>query len=193
MTSDSVATNDSAARFTIERFDDASPAQPAKWFGAGHEHGSVYVVRDDGEVLWTVGIDFGDVSHVPFREELFWEATNTVVIGGGNVVYVFDVLNGVVRAKVPVPSFFAHLAIATIATAGGVAEEFLFILGWADVHAIDSQLETRWTARDVAVDGVVFREICDNVIVVSAEMDPPGGWVDVALDALTGAELWRET
>ena len=55
-----------------------------------------------------------------------------------------------------------------------------------------AQVKVALASEVVAVDGIVFGEICDNTIIVSAEMDPPGGWVDVALDLLTGAELWRE-
>lgn len=171
----------------VERHDDTT-LRPAKWFGAGSERGSIYVARRGDDVSWIVGIDFGEASHVPFREELFWEATNTVLIGGGNVVYLFDTC-GDLRAQIPVPSLFGHLAIAAIPTAGGNAEEMLFILGWTDVHAIDSQLETRWIARGIAVDGIVFVEVREGAVILSAEMDPPGGWVNVALDVRTGAEV----
>jgi hypothetical protein len=174
----------------VERLDDTT-LRPTIWFGAGRERGSVYVVRRGDDVLWLAGIDFGDASHVPFREELFWEATNTVVIGGGNVVYFFDT-QGDLRAQISVPSLFGHLALAAIPTAAGNTEELLFILGWTDVHAIDSQFETAWVARGVAVDGIVFIEGRDDAVILSAEMDPPGGWVNVALDVHTGAELWRE-
>jgi len=177
------AIQEASIPFTIERFD-AQVLRPSKWFGAGKELGSVYVVRQGDELLWSVGIDFGTTSHVPFHEELHWAATNAIVIGGGDVVYFFDVHSGELRAAIPVLSLFGHLAL--------VMDDLLLILGWTDVHAIDSQLQTRWIAKNVAVDGIVFGEVRDNAVIVSAEMDPPGGWVDVALDMRTGAELWRE-
>lgn len=75
-------------------------------------------------------------------EEFFWEPTNTIVIGGGNIVYFFDI-HGALRTEIPVPSLFGHFELAAIPTATGSTEELLFILGWTDVHVIDSQLETR--------------------------------------------------
>lgn len=61
---------------------------------------------------------------------------------------------------------------------------------WVELSA---RLATRWVARNVAIDGIVFVELRDNAVIVSAEMDPPGGWVDAALDLGTGEELWRES
>ena len=140
-----------------------------------------------------MGIDFGEASHVPFREELFWSSTRRIVIAGGNAVYVFDAHSGELQTTIAIPSFFGHLGLVTIPTASGLTEEALLIMGWTDVHVIDSAFKTRWVARNVAIDGIVFSEIRDNEIIVSAEMDPPGGWVEVGLDAFTGAELWRKT
>ncbi|MDI3285794.1 hypothetical protein [Polyangium sp. 15x6] len=152
----------------------------------------VYVLERGGEIVWSVGIDLGDASQVPFREELVWESAGVVIVGGGDTVFVLDIETGVRRAAIAVPSLFGHLALTTVPAPGRGEEELLFILGWTDVHAIDGRLETRWIARDVAVDGIVFHEVRGDAVVVSAEMDPPGGWVEVALDARTGIEVSRQ-
>jgi hypothetical protein len=193
MLCDSDTAGDSAAEITIARFDDSTIVRPTKWFGGSSHQGSVYVIRRNDDPIWSVGIDFGEAAHVPFREELFWASTRTIVIGGGDVVYVFDVESGELQTTIAMSSFFGHLALVTLPTASGALEEVLLIMAWTDVHVIDSKFETRWIARDVAIDGIVFSEVRDNAILVSAEMDPPGGWVEVALDAFTGAELWRKT
>ena len=52
-------------------------------------------------------------------------------------------------------------------------------------------LAVRWVSRDVAIDGLTWTGRDGDRIQLSAEMDPPGGWVDVELDALTGRELSR--
>ena len=49
-----------------------------------------------------------------------------------------------------------------------------------------------WIARDVAVDGIVFGEVEGPLLTVHAEMDPPGGWFAVTLDARDGRELDRQ-
>lgn len=187
------ANQESMTEFTIERFDGSTGVRPTKWFGAGSRRGSAYVIRHNDDPVWSAGIDFGEASHVPFREELFWESTRTIIIGGGNVVYAFDVDGGELQTSICVPSLFGHLALITIPTASGTLEEVLLIMGWTDVHVVDSDFKTRWVARDVAIDGIVFSEIRDNVIIVSAEIDPPGEWVEVALDVFTGVVLWRKS
>lgn len=91
-------------------------------------------------------------------------------------------------------SKFGHLALAVVpALAAGADEgELLLILGWNDVHAIARDLSTRWIARDVAVDGLVFGAVDGSLLAVHAEMDPPGGWFAVTLDARDGRELGRQ-
>ncbi|EYF07391.1 Hypothetical protein CAP_0144 [Chondromyces apiculatus DSM 436] len=162
------------------------------WLGAGGEQGAIYVLRRGDEVLWRVGIDFGEASHVPFREELVWESAGVVALGGGDAVYVLDLGTGAARARIAVPSLFGHLALVSVPAVGGGNAEVLLVLGWTDVHAIDGQLAPCWVARDVAVDGILLREARDQELHMLAEMDPPGGWVGIVLDARTGAELSRE-
>jgi len=67
------------------------------------------------------------------------------------------------------------------------------VLSYTDVIALDASLSIRWIARDVAIDGLTGADGCalDDVLIVHAEMDPPGGWFDVALDARTGREFGR--
>jgi hypothetical protein len=46
-----------------------------------------------------------------------------------------------------------------------------------------------WVSENVAIDGITWRGQVGDRIQLSAEMDPPGGWVDVELDATTGRML----
>jgi hypothetical protein len=62
----------------------------------------------------------------------------------------------------------------------------LYILGWRNVIAIDRTLTVRWISENVAIDGIMWRGQDGDRILLSVEMDPPGGWVDVELDATTG-------
>lgn len=148
-----------------------------------------YRLLQDGVVRWTVRIDFGDAGHVPFREEVVWESAGVAAIGGGDRVHLLDLETGAPLREVEVPSFFGHLALATPSACD--RDELLLVLGWADVHAIGRDLSIRWIARGVAVDGITFDQANQGTLVVSAEMDPPGGWFTVTLDARDGRELER--
>lgn len=66
----------------------------------------------------------------------------------------------------------------------------LFVLGWQNVTAIDARLAVKWVSRNVAIDGITGGRVESGRLFVSAEMDPPGGWVDVELDVVNGRQ-WR--
>jgi hypothetical protein len=88
----------------------------------------------------------------------------------------------------PVRSYFGELALHPAASA---EQEMLFILGCSDVLAYGPSLRPHWRAEDVAVDGITFRGVEGTAVLVSAEMDPPGGWFDVELELATGREISR--
>lgn len=136
--------------------------------------------------MWTVGIGFQEDAHVPFHGEVVWEYAGVVAIGGGNRVYLLDIQTGDLRGEIEVPSLFGHLALA-----GQANDELLLILGWTDVHAIESDLSTRWIAHHIAIDGLTFERSHEGTCIVHAEMDPPGGWFKVTLDASDGHEISR--
>jgi hypothetical protein len=46
-------------------------------------------------------------------------------------------------------------------------------------------------ARGIAIDGIVWCEQRGPHLLLEAEMDPPGGWVPVVLDAATGRLVER--
>ena len=145
--------------------------------------GDSYVARDASGPLWTIELRL-DMSGTPFREEAVWTAAGVVAIGGGPVVHFVAAASGAIVKSLSLgDDLFGHFAPAD--------DDVLYILGWRHVFAIDSELAVRWVSRDVAVDGITWHERDGDRIRLSAEMDPPGGWVDVELDAVTGRELAR--
>ena len=51
-------------------------------------------------------------------------------------------------------------------------------------------MHERWRQSGLADDGVVVHEIeNDNVLVLSCEMDPPGGWITRRINVFNGKEM----
>lgn len=143
-----------------------------------------YVCHRDGEPQWQVLVSWQAHAGVPFRAEVCWEAAGIAALGGGSAVHLVALASGAPVGRIDLPSGFGHLGL-------NERDGELSALGWTEIVAIDQTLAVRWRARDVAVDGLVYRGSRDGVLHVAAEMDPPGGWFDVTLDAATGRELSR--
>ncbi len=138
----------------------------------------------DGTVVWTAHLPI-DPDGSPFREQLVWPQTGVVAIGAGRWVHLLAIADGSIAASFSLASDrFGHLALDDDGAT-------LYILGWCRVIAIARHHEVRWESPEIAVDGIVWRGRDRDRLRVAAEMDPPGGWVDVELDAATGAEVAR--
>lgn len=109
--------------------------------------------------------------------------------GGGAAVHFLDLQNGARRGLLEVPCLFGHLELDEGEL--GHRPEVLYVLGWTDIVAIDPRLHVRWWARNVAVDGVIFYDATGANLRFGVEMDPPGGWFRIEIDAETGRELSR--
>lgn len=145
--------------------------------------GDRYHARDaHGVLVWTVELEL-DLGGSPFRDQIVWAVAAVVAIGTGAAVQFLAVESGArVKTLSLADDLFGHF---------GGADDVLYILGWRHVVAVDDSLAVRWASRDVAVDGITWRGREGDRILVSAEMDPPGGWVDVELDAATGCVTRR--
>lgn len=163
----------------------------ARPLGAASERDfhDAYVVSEGGEPRWQALAHWGEHRHVPFREELVWPSAGVVAIGGGAAVYLVGLRDGEPRRCFEVPDFFGHLALDS--GKPGVRDETLYVLGWFDAYALDPTLGVRWHKRELAVDGLVFSGADGTTVRLGAELDPPGGWFEITLDALTGRELSR--
>lgn len=146
--------------------------------------GDIYAAFDaEDEIVWRVEVRL-DMAGTPFRQEAVWVEASVVVIAGGPEVHFLSTESGrIVKTILLGDDLFGHL--------GPTDQDVLYILGWENVTAIDKTLAVRWISREIAVDGIVWRGSEGDCIKLSAEMDPPGGWIDVELDATTGRELRR--
>lgn len=65
----------------------------------------------------------------------------------------------------------------------------LYVLGCSYIITFDSFSNIIWKSDHIAVDGIVFKEIRNNVMFIDCEMDPPGGWIERTIDTITGKEI----
>lgn len=145
--------------------------------------GGTYVACDGDRVVWTIELPIATEAS-SFHDETVWPAADVVAIGGGHVVHFVAIASGARVTTLELEGdWFGHF--------GEDLDDALYILGWRHVVAVDRTLAVRWISRDVAVDGITWRDRVGDRLLLSAEMDPPGGWVDVELDAATGRELAR--
>ena len=150
-------------------------------------HGDTYVAHTENGVAWTTELRF-DMGGMPFREERIWPRASVVAIGGGNGVHFLAIDSGtIVETLLLEHDYFGHFGPDDDEVSGDV----LYILGWCHVVAVDATLAVRWISRDIAVEGIVWVAQRGERIILSAEMDPPGGWERVVLDAKNGCELVR--
>ncbi len=65
-------------------------------------------------------------------------------------------------------------------------KDTVYILDGSGIIAFDTNLNEIWTNHNLAIDGVTFHGIGDEIMSVSCEMDPPGGWVDRKINIKSG-------
>lgn len=151
------------------------------------------VLRHGDVERWRALLPLGDAAAWnPFREAIVWPRAQRVVVAAGDRVHVLHLETGHSCATLDLtPDRFGHLAIVEL-TEGTSTTELLLVLGWTGARAYTADASLLWHARNVAVDGITFDEIHGSVLRLHAEMDPPGGWFCVSLDAATGRELERQ-
>jgi hypothetical protein len=159
------------------------PAVALSQVGVGVD--DVYVLFEGGHPRWQVGIGHGECASSSFRDELVWPHAGVAVVGGGCAVYVLDLATGALRLSLELDAYFGYLHLDPGEPDG--REESLYVLSGTEVVAFDRSLTVRWRAADIAVDGILWGGITGQVLRVSAELDPPGGWRDVYLDVRTGS------
>jgi hypothetical protein len=152
------------------------------------------LIDTEGHTRWQVPLDSSELERACFREAILWRAGGVACVGADDRVRFYDVETGGTKFEIALDalhdspwSLFGHFGEARLRD----GTELLIILTYTDVIALNASLELRWEARDVAIDGLTFHGACDDLLVIHAEMDPPGGWFEVALDARTGEEVSR--
>jgi hypothetical protein len=152
------------------------------------------VLRDGDLERWRASLDLGEAaSWNPSCEAIIWSRTRRVVAGAGDRIHLLDLDTGALCVTLDLsPDHLGYLALVEVAD-GDSTMDLLLVLGWTDVRAYTADASLRWHARQVAVDGITFDALHGSILRLHAEMDPPGGWFAVSLDAVTGRELDRHS
>ena len=103
-----------------------------------------------------------------------------LVIGNYYEGIWFINLNDLKVQNIKVNGYFGHFEIG---------EDRLYVLGCEDVMAFDDRMELLWQSESLAVDGVLCDDIDGDRMILSCEMDPPGGWVERVISLKDGSVL----
>jgi hypothetical protein len=154
------------------------------WVGGRQCIGSadriIFTLFADGAPLWQAAVLFPEGGG-PFVSGTLWEQAGVAAVGGGGGVFLLDLGTGTPRSSLAVDGYFGSFVVAPGASA-------LYVLGQSNVLKLGKDCTTIWTSAPLAVDGLVFERFSEegDALVLSAELDPPGGWRRCVLDARTG-------
>lgn len=129
------------------------------------------------ELLLVMCKEFAENDWDPFNEFMVWHGF--FCFGAGDKIITAS-LETQEQKRYAVRSYFGHFY---------PCRDILFAASAEGLLAFDEKMELLWRNEKLAVDGVTFGGISGNVVDISCEMDPPGGWVDRRLDIRSGKEL----
>lgn len=102
---------------------------------------------------------------------------NHLLIGSSDKIY-FVGLTDFQITEIEVEMYFGYFVLS---------KEAVYILDGSGIIAFNKDLDEIWRNHSLAIDGVTFQEMLDNEIMsISCEMDPPGGWVSRKINIKTG-------
>lgn len=134
-----------------------------------------YTVQIDGRNYLRVEVN--DDGWNPFNEWVFWHGS--FCLGTGSDIIAVD-LDTLEYKRYSVNMYFGYFL---------EYNDMLLAASASGVLAFDKNMNLLWRNENLAVDGVTFGGVSENVLEISCELDPPGGWVDKRLDIRTGEEL----
>lgn len=165
--------------------DEAQEGDRLHWLGGAPgstlEDRWVFSLRRGDERLWRAAVLF-DPGGGPFIASLVWEEAGVVLFGGGATIFAVDLVSGSERLRRQVSAYFGEFELDP-------ESAHLYVLGCMDIQKFDRNLRWLWTSEPIAVDGITLTRFSGQWLHVSAERDPPGGWVPVTIDARTGKQV----
>ncbi|MBD5470447.1 MAG: hypothetical protein HDR19_04880 [Lachnospiraceae bacterium] len=153
--------------YSNDDFDDANKIKLGQ--------GRFYYVLKNGIPFLRVEVDLTSSSFD--TAVVFYE---TLCIGVEDKVFFIDMNNFICR-EICVQMYFGYFY---------TYKNLLLVLSGNGVIAFDNNMHEKWRQPELAVDGMVVNEIeNDNVLVLSCEMDPPGGWITKRINIFNGKEM----
>ncbi|OJH37364.1 hypothetical protein [Cystobacter ferrugineus] len=137
----------------------------------------IFNLSRGSERLWRTAVLFDPGG--PFVTSLLWEEAGVVLFGGGTTVFAVELMDGTERLRRQVDMYFGSFELDP-------EHEHLYVLGGRDIQKFDRDLRWQWSSAPIAVDGITMTGFSGQWLHVSAERDPPGGWVPITLDVRTG-------
>ena len=113
-----------------------------------------------------------------YEQALVWPNAGVVAIGQGSTLWLLSMKDGSLQERFD----FGYFMSMRLASNGSV----LFIASNRGILALDESLQLLWRNDAIAADGVVIESPDDDSINVSAEWNPPGGWVQLRISCLDG-------
>ena len=134
--------------------------------------GRHYYILKDGMPYCLVTVDDKSmITSGTICEGFFVASHNDEVV----IISLNDLL---VKKKIKPAGYFCRAAFF---------RDVLLISDCTGITALNRKLEVLWDNHNLAVDGVIFEDtVSDNVIEISCEMDPPGGWVTKEINIISG-------
>lgn len=129
-----------------------------------------YVLRNNKPYL-KVEVDLKDI----FDDVVIYN--NHLLVGTCDKVYFVN-LSDFQITKLEVEMYFGYFVLS---------KEAIYILDGTGIIAFNKSLVEIWRNHSLAIDGVTFQEMLDDEIMsISCEMDPPGGWVNKMINIKSG-------
>ncbi len=134
-----------------------------------------YTIQKNGRNYLRVEVN--DDSWNPFNDWVIWRGF--FCLGTGDDIIAVN-LQTLEHKRYSVNIYFGRFS---------EHREMLLAASATGMLAFDEEMNLLWSNESLAVDGVTFCGVSGNVLDISCELDPPGGWVDKRLDIRTGKEL----
>lgn len=129
------------------------------------------------DILLVMCREFEDNAWNPFNEFITWH--DFFCFGAGDKIVAAN-LETLEQKSYKVDMYFGRFY---------PCGDILLAASAAGVLAFNEKAELLWRNENLAVDGVTFGGVSGNVIDISCETDPPGGWADKRLDIRSGKTL----
>ncbi len=102
---------------------------------------------------------------------------NFLLVGTFDIVYSINLLDLRIT-QIDVEMYFGYFV---------TTKDALYVLDGRGIIAFDSSMNEMLRNHSLAIDGVTFNEmINDEIMSISCDMDPPGGWVDRKINVKRG-------